>query len=132
MAKFTKQERLCSKVEIDELFSTGKSFLVYPFSVRYSIKENSDNPQVKILVSAPKKYNKLSVNRNRVKRIIRESYRKNKEIIISLAVERNLDISFFISLIIKDIPSFELADSKIQKILSKIIDIYSSKDELNT
>ena len=75
---FKKTERLHSKLLISKLFKDGNSFFVYPFRITYDVVERGDNPPVQILVSASKRNFKTAVDRNRIKRLIREAYRKNK------------------------------------------------------
>jgi len=78
---FKKEERLHSKKRIGLLFSEGESFFAYPFKVVYkTIPEPSDYP-VQLLISVSKQKFKHAVKRNRVKRLVRESYRKNKSIL---------------------------------------------------
>lgn len=78
---FKKKERLNSKKRINRLFLEGNSFFLYPFKVIYKkLPEPSDYP-VQLLISVSKHKFKRAVNRNRVKRLVREAYRKNKSII---------------------------------------------------
>jgi len=78
---FKKEERLHSKKRIGLLFSEGESFFVYPFKVVYTtLPESSDYP-VQLLISVSKQKFKHAVKRNRVKRLVRESYRKHKSIL---------------------------------------------------
>jgi len=79
--RLTKKERISSKKEIDLLFAEGNSFIVYPLRVVYierNCEEISDKSAVSIMVSIPKKKFKRAVKRNRLKRLIKESYRLNK------------------------------------------------------
>ena len=78
-----KEERICSKLLIDQLFNGGNSHSMVAFPLRavYVIKDRNEAqgtppPQAKILVSVPKKYFKRAVKRNR------EAYRKNKYILL--------------------------------------------------
>ncbi len=78
---FKKEDRLHSKKRIARLFSEGDNFFIYPFKVVYTtIPETSDYP-VQLLISVSKQKFKRAVKRNRVKRLIREAYRKNKSIV---------------------------------------------------
>ena len=85
---FKKQERICSKLLIDKLFGGGKSHSMVAFPLRavYLVQEKEnktdENPQIKILISVPKKHFKRAVKRNRAKRQIREAYRKNKYLLL--------------------------------------------------
>ncbi|MES2397178.1 MAG: ribonuclease P protein component, partial [Bacteroidota bacterium] len=80
MQTFTKAERLSSKIEIDSLFGTGKSFNSAPFKVIWLEKAVGDTP-VKTVISIPKRLFKRAVDRNRLKRLTREAYRKNKHLL---------------------------------------------------
>ncbi len=83
-----KEERICSKKLIDELFTGGGSHAMtsYPVRVVYMLKERkaAEKPSVMMLVSVPKRCLKHAVKRNRVKRQIREAYRKNKALITQM------------------------------------------------
>lgn len=80
---FRKVERLCSKRQIDALFSgSGKSLSVYPLRAVYMpLASEKALPPVSVLISVSKRHFKHAVSRNRVKRQIREAYRKNKHIL---------------------------------------------------
>jgi ribonuclease P protein component len=78
---FKKEERIFIQKEIDLLFEKGISFIVYPLRVVYVEKQPVSNVETAILVSVPKKKFKLAVKRNRIKRLIREAYRLNKQIL---------------------------------------------------
>ena len=78
MQKFTKAERLSSKKEITALFNEGKSFAISHIRVVYRFLPKQEERPNAILVSVPKKYFKHAVDRNLLKRRIREAYRLNK------------------------------------------------------
>ncbi len=81
---FRKEERVCSRKLIDKLFCGGfsRSLTAFPIRLVYLKTETIEgDPQVKILISVPKKFFKRAVKRNRVKRQLREAYRKNKAIL---------------------------------------------------
>ncbi|MGV3539489.1 MAG: ribonuclease P protein component [Rufibacter sp.] len=81
---FKKEERLRSKKLIDRLFREGSSFNVYPLRfVALHLPEASE-PPVQVLVSVSKRYFKKAVDRNRLKRQIKEVYRQNKHLIPQL------------------------------------------------
>lgn len=79
---FGKEERLCSKAMIDDLFAHGQSFFVYPFKVVFStipVEQPQLNPYpARVLFSVPKRRFKLAVDRNKLKRLLREGYRREK------------------------------------------------------
>jgi ribonuclease P protein component len=96
MPTFTKYERLCSSDHQKMLFSKGNFFFCHPFRVIYlkltrekylgvsgsidklSGFDNGLNTHAKCLISVPARKFKKAVDRNLIKRRIREAYRKNK------------------------------------------------------
>ena len=79
---FNKSQHLCGETTISQLFREGKAFLVFPLRVVYRVmpRENVDKrPAVRVLTSVPKKQFKHAVDRNRFKRLIRESYRLQQQ-----------------------------------------------------
>ena len=96
---FSKEERLCSRLLIEKLFNgdRSKSVMSFPLRAIFMTEERDDScVRAKILVSVPKKNFKHAVDRNRVKRQVREAYRKNKQSLLALlAAERKaLAIAF--------------------------------------
>lgn len=80
MNTFSKSERLSSKVAIDILFETGRSIHSNPFKICWLEIPESPSP-AQIVISVPKRIFKSAVDRNKIKRQIREAYRKNKTIL---------------------------------------------------
>ena len=88
--KLSKWERICSRTQLEKLFTGGKSksFSVFPLRVVYLLTDQPDGDlqhvvPVKMMVSVSKRHFKRAVKRNRVKRQVREAYRLNKEIVVS-------------------------------------------------
>ena len=92
---FSKQERICHRNDFNLLFSDGKSFFSYPFRCVFHWKE-AEEPLVRIAVSVSKKKFKLAANRNRIKRLIRETYRLEKHLIYSLFQEQSVQLDLLI------------------------------------
>ena len=78
MQTFSKNERLCSKILIDRMIETGKSFNHSPYRITWLPIAESPAP-IKVLISVPKRSFKKAVDRNRLKRQTREIYRKQKQ-----------------------------------------------------
>lgn len=77
-----KKERLTGQSLVESLFKGGgsRSMSFFPLRVVYALVEGGDAP-VRLLVSVPKRYFKRAVRRNRVKRQLREAFRKNKHVL---------------------------------------------------
>ncbi|WP_395807128.1 ribonuclease P protein component [Daejeonella sp.] len=78
MNSLKKEERLCNIKLIEKLYHSGSSFLVYPFRIIWHSSEAISEFPVQILISVPKKKFKRAVDRNLLKRRIREIYRTQK------------------------------------------------------
>ncbi len=100
MLRYTlkKKEVLSKKKEIKELFSNGKSVFMYPLKMVYMVRERDGLKTNKVLfsVTVPKRNIKKAVNRNLVKRRIREAYRLNKHILQSYVPEDKQLIMMFV------------------------------------
>src|SRR5688572_28897615 len=86
MGKFTfrKEERLRKEKDIQELFDKGSSFYLFPFKV-FVLPNDAKEPQVhQVLISVSKKNFKRAVDRNTIKRRMREAYRLQKQILPEL------------------------------------------------
>jgi len=78
-ASFTKGEKLCGVRAINDLFSGGRPLNLPPLKIIYRvIPEDPSLTPVRVLISVPKRYFRKAVDRNLIKRRIREAYRQNK------------------------------------------------------
>lgn len=95
---FNKRERIVSKKLIELLFSKGSSFSISAFPLRIVVMETAqvaDDVPVQVLVSVSKRHFKHAVDRNRVKRQIREAYRHHKQILTErVQQQQTLAIAF--------------------------------------
>jgi ribonuclease P protein component len=122
--KFTypKNEKLKSKITIDLLFSKGKSVSKYPLRLvfaesDYGIPEDSDQ-KLKMGVSVSKKYFKHAVDRNYFKRVLRETYRLNKHILID-NLDKKYAFMFFYQT--KDRLTYEEINTKTIQLFEKFV-----------
>lgn len=124
--KFPKSEKLHSKILIDALFGKGKSFFIYPFKILHLPEKGNSIPNNQVLITASSKKFKKATDRNVIKRRIREAYRLNKYI---LNENWSADFHLMIGYIYvgKEIPSYELIDSKLKQSLQRLKLEYSKK-----
>ena len=119
---FRKQERIVSGKLIETLFGkvSSQSLAAYPLRVVYMQTEHQEgHAPVQILISVPKKRFKHAVDRNRVKRQVREAYRRNKQLLSDSVVEGKELLIAFIWLSDRHCPSEEV-EKRIVSILQRI------------
>lgn len=80
---FSKAEKLTSKKEIEGLFKEGSSFYFSAFQIRHSTSGPEEMPH-QVLITVSKRNFKRAVDRNLIKRRIREAYRLNKDLIADI------------------------------------------------
>lgn len=118
-----KAERLCSKALIEKMFSgQSASFSVYPLRVVFLPVEKKEEAQASILISVPKKRFKRAVKRNRVKRQIREAYRKNKHELLGLLNEKEEGLAIAFIYLSNELASSIEIEHKMKILLARIIE----------
>ena len=124
---YNKDEKLKSQKAIEQLFAEGKSVSAYPLRMVYLDKQS----QLKVGVSVSKRNFKLAVHRNRVKRLLREGYRLNKNLLIDNKLDHYTLMILYIS---KEMPDFKIIDKKMKALLTKFNDQVSNieKNEKDT
>ncbi|GAA3983511.1 ribonuclease P protein component [Mucilaginibacter dorajii] len=121
MYTFKKEERLCNKRLIDKLFHSGSSFLCYPFKASWLYHTEPQQYPAQILFSVSKKRYKHAVDRNLIKRCMRESYRLHKQQhLYSLLQNADKTIVLSVGYIGKEIARYSLIEKKMLKMLSQL------------
>lgn len=120
MYSFSKAERICSKLIVDKLFAGGNtSMAVYPLRAVCMPVEKGSVP-ASILISVPKRRFHHAVDRNRMKRQVREAYRLNKSVLWHSLEDKPYSLAIaFICIADKPCASANVARS-VKKILSRI------------
>jgi ribonuclease P protein component len=121
MHTFKKEERLCNKRLIDGLFHNGSSFLCYPFKASWLIVDAPKTGPAQVLFAVAKKRYKHAVDRNLLKRRMREAYRLHKqELLYDFLIQANKRVILSIGYIGKEINEYKLIDKKMQKLLTQL------------
>ena len=118
----SKEERICSKKLINELFTgNGRSMTAFPLRVVFMKRTIiDDQPRAAMLVSVPKRYFKHAVDRNRVKRQVREAFRRNKSIITQNLTDDHEAVAMaFVWLTDEKFPSSEVVNRMV-RLLTRI------------
>ena len=118
----SKEERICSKKLINELFTgNGRSMTAFPLRVVFMKRTIiDDQPRAAMLVSVPKRYFKHAVDRNRVKRQMREAFRHNKSIITQNLTDDHEAVAMaFVWLTDEKFPSSEV-ENRMVRLLTRI------------
>jgi len=121
MLRFPKNQRLCNNTDIDILFDEGTSISLNSFRIVWSYNEKKDDVLMKSIIIVPKKRIKLAVQRNTIKRYIRQSYRTRKvkleEHLKNQAIQINLAIIYNSHKVL----CFKEIDVKINRLLNRLI-----------
>jgi ribonuclease P protein component len=115
---YPKKERLKSNTIIGLLFSEGKSVSKYPLRLVYRQAEENAEERIKIGVSVSKKYFKKAVDRNYFKRVLRETYRLNKHLLLD-NIQQPYSLMFFYQT--KDRLSYEEINTKTIQLFEKFL-----------
>ena len=119
---FRKRERMTSHLLMEALFENGSSQSVSAFPLRavyQTIERHSDHGPAQILISVPKNRFKHAVDRNRVKRQIREAYRQHKQLLWESMADDQEMLVGFVWLSDRHYPSKEV-EQRVVKILQRI------------
>ncbi|MCY1481850.1 ribonuclease P [compost metagenome] len=116
MTTYPKSEKLKSKTTIDLMFREGKSVSKYPLRLVYTKAFLEENQKLKIGVSVSKKYFKKAVDRNYFKRVLRETYRLNKKLLLDSLEE---PYAFMLLYQTKDKLSYEEINQKTIQLFEK-------------
>jgi len=117
---FTKEERLSSRKLIEKVVKEGKSFLVHPFKVILLETDEKNKFPVQVMMSVTKKRFPHAVDRNHIKRLMREAYRKNKHQLYNALNEKNKKLALILTYIGKGLPDYKLTEDKIILILQRL------------
>lgn len=126
MNTYPKSEKLKSKNTIDLMFREGKSVSKYPLRLVYTKAHFEEDQKLKIGISVSKKYFKKAVDRNYFKRVLRETYRLNKKLLLDSLEE---PYAFMLLYQTKDRLTYEEINQKTIQLFEKFRLQMQPKDE---
>jgi len=121
-----KNERLKGRKQIEQLFSKGKSFAIVPLKVYYLISFSTASPppfNLQFGAGVSAKNFKRAVDRNKIKRLIKESYRLQKTELQQTLKEKNVLLNIFFIYTDKELPDFNTVKVKVNVVLKKLLQI---------
>ena len=117
---FSKKERLKSRKTIDLLFKEGKAINAFPYRAVYMPKQEKSEVLLNAGFVVPKKNIKLAVNRNLMKRRMREAYRLNNKALKLLLENREVGLDVMFIYLGKQISNYQETEEKIKVILTRL------------
>ena len=127
-----KAERLNKKTTIEKLFAGGNlSMASFPFrAVCMSVPKNNDIP-ASILISVPKRKIHHAVGRNRMKRLAREAYRKNKYLLWDFLKDKDYSLAIAFICISDSTVSSATVEKSMKKMLKTIAEKFVDNKKSN-
>ena len=109
-----------SRKQIDRLFNSGSYFNLPPLRISYIIEAIGNNDELQCGVGVSGKYFKKAVDRNRVKRILREAWRVQISALASLAKTQNKSLKVFIIYTGRELPEYKLIYDKTGLVIARL------------
>lgn len=122
MPNFCKEERLSMKRHIYVLQKEGNVFFNFPFKIKWIELPILQKNKVQILPAISKNNFKKAVDRNHIKRLIREAYRRNKSLLLKKTEEKEKNIAIMFHYTGRETITYKETDTKIALILKQIAD----------
>ena len=117
---FPKKQHLKHRKLFDALFSSGRKEFQHPVLAVWKVTELQESVPVQTGFTASKRNYKKAVKRNELKRIMRESYRTQKQPLEEYLAEQNKQIALLFVMLKTDNTSYEVVQAKILLLLQEI------------
>lgn len=124
-----KNERLKSRKGIEQIFAVGKSFAQYPLRVLYIELDEPTAPTLQCAFSASTRHFKRAVQRNRVKRLMREAWRLQKNELTEHLEGVSKKLAVFIIYTNSELPAYSLVFEKTSRLIQRLIEKIGKDNE---
>ena len=119
---FRKEERMVSRALIETLFSGSRSMMAFPVRMVFMTQERTVGAEpLQLLISVPKKFFKHAVDRNRVKRQLREAFRHHKQQLYDALPDDKSLLIAFVWLSKQHQPSVKV-DERVRGLLQRLVE----------
>ena len=119
---FKKAEKLKSRKTIEQLFREGRSFSNFPFRILWKFNETSITP-LQSGFAVGSKHFKKAVERNRIKRLMREAYRLQKNNLQEAVTQQQKHLAVFIIYVGNELPDYHFIFEKMGHVINRLIKI---------
>jgi ribonuclease P protein component len=126
---FGKKYKLCRQKLIDSVFKSGNTVKQYPFVVHYMEVEETLEAPFQITISAPKRLFRKAHDRNRIKRLMRETVRKNKLILESLIESNEKQMALFMVYTSKEEMPYDVLLRKTEQLFTQLVNKFETNDK---
>lgn len=124
---FTKAEKLCSRKLFGALVENGEKINAFPFRLVFTEITLPFDVPAQVAFAVPKRNFKKAVHRNRIKRLMREAYRKNKAIHYPLIQQSGNQMALLFIYNGNQIPDYSVTEEKLKQLLQRFAESYQKR-----
>jgi ribonuclease P protein component len=119
--RFGKEYKLCSQKIIQEIFEQKNTVKQFPFVLNYKVTSVPSDKPFQIVIAAPKRIFRKAHERNRIKRLCKETIRKNKLILERYLSEKKIQLAIFFVYTYKEELAYDQLEKKTVQLFTKLI-----------
>ena len=116
----SKNERIKSKKTIETLFQQGEAFFSYPYRLVFILHREAKQPSLNMAISVPKRFFKRAHDRNRIKRLARETYRLQKTALHTLVMQHQCELNLMLIYQGRDILDYNVMYKQMNSCLQQL------------
>jgi ribonuclease P protein component len=128
----SRNERLKSRKQIDLLFRQGTHLNIFPLRVSYISGSDTSGEPLQFGVGVSGRWFKKAVDRNRIKRLVRESWRVQKNGLKEILLEKQLNMIVFIVYTGRELPEYDHIRESTERVIENLCRIANEVAQANT